>query len=84
MEGRSAVYCYECHEELLHNPVFTEQDIKLFAELVEAHGLNEDEKPETRDKLAGRIRLFHQVIHTGLQALAARTRAINPERHRTK
>jgi hypothetical protein len=70
--GKSAVYCYECHEELLHNPVFTEADVELFSRLVAFRGLNENEKPSSREKLAGRIRLLHEVIHEGLHALLGR------------
>lgn len=69
IEGQCAVYCYECHEELLHNPVFTPADIRRFAELVKLRGLNEDEKPATREKLAGRIELFHELIQAGLRTL---------------
>lgn len=69
-EGSTSVFCYECHEELLHNPVFLDSDIRLFAELVESAGLNEDEKPEDREKIAGRIRLLHQVIEAGLKTIS--------------
>lgn len=69
LEGKSAVYCYECHEELLHNPVFTEADMHEFSRLVVKRGLNEDEKPASREKLAGRIQLLHEVIAVGLRAL---------------
>jgi len=68
-EGETVTFCYECHEELLHNPVFLPQDIELFRKLVKERGLAETEKTETRDKIAGRIRLFHEIIQTGLQAL---------------
>ena len=27
-------YCYECHEELLHDPVLLPEDIRAFSELV--------------------------------------------------
>jgi hypothetical protein len=69
IEGQRSVYCYECHEELLHNPVFTPADIQRFAGLVRRRGLSEDEKPASRVKLAGRVELFHEVIQAGLQAL---------------
>jgi len=72
IEGQSAIYCYECHEELLHNPVFTPDDMERFARIVASRGLDELDKPLTREKLAGRIRLFHEVIEAGLRALAAR------------
>jgi hypothetical protein len=68
-EGLTATYCYECHEELLHNPVFTAKDIKAFARLVTIRNLSEDQKPAGRDKLAGRIQLLHEVIEAGLKAL---------------
>jgi hypothetical protein len=74
IEGKSGVYCYECHEELIHNPVFTEEDMRRFSRLVAGRGLNEDEKPAHREKLAGRIRLLHEVIEEGLRGLVARRR----------
>jgi hypothetical protein len=70
-EGQTAVYCYECHEELLHNPVLTQHDVARFRRLVARRGLEEDEKPTGREKLAGRIRLFHEIIEAGLLALDA-------------
>jgi len=69
-EGETAVYCYECHEELLHNPVLLPEDIAAFAALVKARGFAEDKKPEGREKISGRIRLFHEVIAAGLQVLS--------------
>ncbi len=68
-EGQTAVYCYECHEELLHNPVITPADVEAFARLVSKRGLSEDQKPESREKLAGRIQLLHEIIHAGLTVL---------------
>ena len=65
------MYCYECHEELLHNPVFTAKDMGQFAELVRLRGLAEDAKSRDRSKLAGRVRLFHELIEAGLSALLA-------------
>jgi hypothetical protein len=70
-EGKAQAYCYECHEELLHNPVLLPDDVSVFARLVRARGLNEDGKPEDRSKLAGRIMLFQQVIPVGLKTLLA-------------
>ncbi len=72
LEGRSAIYCYECHEELLHNPVFLPDDIRRLSDLVKARGLDEVSKPHDRSQLAGRIKLFQEVIHTGLTILAER------------
>jgi len=73
LEKQVAVYCYECHEELLHNPVLSPEDIGMFAGLVRSRQLNEDQKPEHRAMLAGRIQLFHEVIRTGLKALSENT-----------
>jgi len=69
LKGKSEVFCYECHEELLHNPVLLPEDIMLFAELVRLRGLSEDAKNEDRSKIAGRIALFHDVITRGLNVL---------------
>lgn len=63
------MYCYECHELLLHNPVFLPEDIRAFAALVRSRGLDEDEKPRGHEKLGGRVQLLHEVIAAGLQAL---------------
>lgn len=71
-EGESAVFCYECHEELLHNPVLLPEDVARFADLVRSHGLTEDTKTEDRSRLAGRIKLFHEVISAGLTAVCER------------
>ena len=66
VEGRSAVFCYDCHELLLHNPVFLPEDIEGFARLVRDRGLDEAVKTDATDKLAGRIRLLHEAIARGL------------------
>ena len=70
VEGQSAVFCYECHEELLHNPVFLPEDIAALARLVKARGLSEDQKGDDRRPLAGRVLLLHEVIAAGLEAIA--------------
>jgi len=31
-EGKSEIFCYDCHEELLHNPILLPEDIKKLAE----------------------------------------------------
>ena len=69
VEGEKAVFCYECHEELLHNPVFLPDDLEGFAELVEDRGLAESTKSDSRAKHAGRIELLHEVIARGIEAL---------------
>src|SRR6266849_8704919 len=70
-ERKKLVFCYECHELLLHNPVFLPEDMALFRDLVRNRGLAEEDKPENGEKIAGRIRLFHEVIARGLQELTA-------------
>lgn len=69
-EKKSVVFCYECHEELIHNPVLLPCDIQRFADLVKARGLSEDKKPESREKIAGRIKLFREAISAGLKHLS--------------
>ena len=68
-ERESAIFCYDCHEELLHNPVLLPEDIKRFADIVQIKGLSEDTKTESRERIAGRIKLFHEVIHRGLEEI---------------
>ncbi|MBI4915865.1 MAG: hypothetical protein HY825_08455 [Acidobacteria bacterium] len=69
VEDPTAVFCYECHEELLHNPVLLPEDLDAFRRLVALRGLDEARKPASRVKIAGRIELFHEVIAAGLEAL---------------
>jgi hypothetical protein len=69
VEGKSGVFCYECHEELLHNPVLLSEDISQFAELVRLRGLNESQKTASKDKIRRRIELLHEVIEKGIKAL---------------
>jgi hypothetical protein len=69
VEDSYTVFCYECHEELLHNPVFLPHDIEAFSRLVKSRGLDEETKPENRKKIAGRIQLLNDVIHRGLSTL---------------
>jgi hypothetical protein len=68
-EGDSGVFCYECHEELLHNPVFLPDDISAFAELVRDRGLSESIKTGDRSKHAGRVILLREVIARGLKSI---------------
>lgn len=68
-EGESVVFCYECHEELIHNPVLLPEDIARFAELVKQRGLSEEVKTESREQISGRVALFHEVIARGLASL---------------
>jgi len=71
-EGAVAVYGYECHEELLHNPVFTPEDIERLVAIVRIRGLAESEKTEDRSRLAGRIELLHEAIALGIETLLER------------
>jgi len=68
-EGEFGLFCYECHEELLHNPVLLREDIERFANLVRLRGFSETEKAPDRSKIAGRIILLHEVLVRGLQSL---------------
>ena len=72
LEGKRQLYCYECHEELLHNPVLLPDDVTSFSQLVKARGLAETTKPANRAKLAARIQLLHEVIAAGLSVLSPR------------
>ena len=69
-EGTTSTFCYECHEELIHNPVFLPEDIRQFAEIIKARGLNEQAKTDDRSSLAGRIKLLQEVIRNGLKEMA--------------
>jgi len=69
IEGQTAVFCYDCHEELLHNPIFLTTDIACLADLVKERHLDEDRKTKSKDKIAGRIKLLHKIIQRGLEEL---------------
>lgn len=68
-EGKTVIFCYECHEELVHNPVLLPDDVSLFSELVKQRGLSEEIKTENRDLIAGRVRLFNEIIASGITSL---------------
>ena len=68
-EGQTGVFCYECHEQVLHNPVFLPADVERLAQLVRRRRLSEETKNETRHRVAGRIALLHEAIDVGLRAL---------------
>lgn len=70
VEGQKTTFCYECHEEVIHNPVFLPGDFEHFAELVRKRGLSETRKPKNRRKVAGRIKLFHEILARGLEVLS--------------
>jgi hypothetical protein len=69
-EGRKGIFCYECHEELLHNPILLPRDIAKFARFVKLRGLSETRKRVGRSRIAGRIILLHEVIARGLDSAA--------------
>jgi|SRR6202041_262011 len=68
-ESECGVYCYECHEELLHNPVLLPQDIRAFSQLVRCRSLHEQQKPDHKEQIAGRVSLLHEVIACGINTL---------------
>lgn len=78
VEGETDVYCYECHELLLHNPVLLPRDFVRLRRLVVSRGLAERTKPRNSTKLAGRIRLFHAVIEIGLKTLTRQVMSSTP------
>jgi hypothetical protein len=67
VEGQTAVFCYDCHEELLHNPIFLPVDIAHLAALVKERRLDEDRKTESKDKIAGRIKLLMKLSNKDLR-----------------
>jgi hypothetical protein len=75
VEGLKETFCYECHEEVIHNPVLVAADVRALSDLVRHRGLSEQDKAESREKLAGRIKLFHEVIQAGLESLLEKSAA---------
>jgi len=73
LEGEYDVFCYECHEILLHNPVFTRENILVFADLVKQKELNEARKNRSNEKLGRRVQLQHEVIELGLRTLKSKS-----------
>ncbi len=69
VEGKTTIFCYDCHEELIHNPVFLPKDIERLATLVKERGLDEKSKTDSKEKIAGRIKLLHEIIQRGLEEL---------------
>ena len=75
-EERTKTFCYECHEELLHNVVMTPDVVEGFAALVRRRGLAEKRKPESRAKIGGRIKLL-TTTRSRLVSQRSRGEAIN-------
>jgi hypothetical protein len=73
-EGKKGTFCYECHEELLHNPVLLPDDVERFRELVQLAGLSEDRKSTSKTLMAGRIQLFQSIIARGIEELLTESR----------
>ena len=71
-EDDCAVLCYDCHEELLHNPVLLHEQIETLAALCRLRGCNETDKTEDRSPLAARVQLLHEAIALGLEELLKR------------
>lgn len=71
-EGQSGIFCYECHEELLHNPILLPADVEKLAKLVHERKCNEIKKGGSREKIAERIKLFHEIISLGLDEMMKR------------
>ena len=69
LEKDWGTFCFECHEEVLHNVVFLPEDIAALSELLKNRGLSERKKPSHRQKVVGRIRLLHEVVRAGLDSL---------------
>ena len=73
--GKTEDLCFDCHEELLHNPVLLPDDIKRFRDLVFYYGYGERTKIDgDKKKLAKRIKLLHSVIEEGIKVLLAKSR----------
>jgi len=69
--GKTEIFCYECHEELLHNPIFLPADIEKFAKLTKKRHYDEagQVKTEKREKIGQRIKLLNEVVSKGLDEL---------------
>ena len=71
-ERQSGTFCYECHEELLHNPILLPADIKKLSTLVHKRKSNEIKKGDSRNKIAERIKLFQEILSLGLDEMMKR------------
>ena len=61
--------CYDCHEELLHNPVLSANDIEKFSMLIKQKECNETIKDDSKNKIRERIDLFAEIIAEGIKTL---------------
>lgn len=74
MEGKTGIFCYDCGEVLLHNPVLLPEEISELSELYRLNNLTEDNKEDDMHKYRERIKLFHEVIQKGLDILLTEAR----------
>lgn len=63
------MFCYDCHEELLHNPVLLPKDIEKLALLVKLKKYSEKGKTNSKNELAGRIKLLQEIIQKGIDKI---------------
>ena len=68
-EGTAGVFCYECHEELLHNPILLPDDIAKLRQCFVQKGITETEKTNDRILAARRVALLHEVIQRGISSM---------------
>jgi len=69
LEKTTDVFCYDCHEELLHNPVLLPKDIEKLALLVKLKKYSEKGKTNSKNELAGRIKLLQEIIQKGIDKI---------------
>ena len=70
LEKATELFCFDCHEVMLHNPVFTRENIQTLRQIIHKHNLNEDEKEKGYTKVKERIKLLQTVIEEGLKKLS--------------
>ena len=71
-EKKYGLFCYECHEELLHNPIVLPESINKLKKLIRKMGYHESSKGASRKKIAQRIKLFQEIISLGIDELTTR------------
>ena len=79
-QRQARVFCYECHEELLHNPILYPDDLSALARLFALRGADESGgKPPGRQKLAKRILVLHEVVSEGIREALMREGGEGPD-----
>jgi len=71
LEQVTEVFCYDCHEELLHNPVFLPENIRVLASIAKQCGATESQKTKSKEKLGKRIQILQEAISIGLNMMNA-------------